>query len=122
MTENIKAVLFWVILLMSDTIGQLLLKMGAVQAASSSWTPNYLLLSGYGFYIISFIVWMQILKNVRLFIALGASSLVYITVAFSSFFFMEEVITFQIIFGTVFIALGVFLLGLGRSADVDDLQ
>ncbi len=115
------AILLWIILVISDTGGQLLLKIGAVEAASSGWIPNLMILSGYGFYIISFFVWMQILKNVRLFIALGASSVVYITVAFSSYFFMDEVITFQIVFGTVFIALGVFLLGLGRSADADDL-
>lgn len=108
---------FWVVLLFSDTMGQLLLKMGAVKAASSGWMPNYLIFSGYGFYVISFIVWMQILKNVRLFIALAASSIMYITIAFGSYLLMGEVITREIILGTVFIAAGVFLLGMGRGAE-----
>ncbi|MBI5587893.1 MAG: hypothetical protein HY889_05950 [Deltaproteobacteria bacterium] len=117
MSRKTTALIFWIILLFADTAGQLLLKMGAVKAASSGWMPNYLIFSGYGFYAVSFLVWMQILKNVRLFIALAASSLMYITIAFGSYFLMGEVITFQIILGTISIAAGVVVLGIGRSAE-----
>ncbi|MBI3755314.1 MAG: transporter [Deltaproteobacteria bacterium] len=109
------AAFYWIVLLISDTAGQLLLKMGAVKASASGWTPNHLIFGGYGFYIISFVVWMQILRKVRLFIALAASSLMYITVAFGSYVFMGEIITAHIILGTFLIAAGVFLLGVGRN-------
>lgn len=114
MAGKFSIILFWIVLLIADTVGQLFLKMGAVQASQSGWIPNYYIALGYGFYIVSFIVWMQILKNVRLFIALAASSLAYITIAFGSYFLMDEVITLQIIIGTFFIAAGVFLLGIGK--------
>lgn len=111
------AIFYWIVLVISDTAGQLLLKIGAVKAASLGWAPNYLIFSGYGFYIISFIVWMQILKKVRLFIALAASSVMYIAIAFAAYFLMEEIITVQTILGTVLIASGVFLLGIGRNSN-----
>lgn len=115
--KRLMAAFFWIVLVFADTAGQLLLKLGAVKASQSGWMPNYLIFSGYGFYILSFIVWMQILKNVRLFIALAASSIMYITIAFGSYLLMGEVITSEIIVGTVLIATGVFILGVGRGAD-----
>lgn len=115
MSGRLSILFFWVALLFADTAGQLLLKMGAVKASQSGWMPNRYIAFGYGFYALSFIVWMQILKNVRLFIALAASSLAYIAVAFGSYFLMGEVITLQVLLGTFFIAAGVFILGVGRG-------
>lgn len=108
-------ILLWFGLLASDTTAQLLLKSGAVKAASTGWMPNFFILSGYGLYIISFLIWMQILKTTRLFIALAASSTLYITIALSSHFLMSEPLSLQVIIGTVLISAGVFLLGWNRN-------
>ena len=108
-------IVLWFVLLSSDTIAQLLLKKGAMSGRESGNVLNYLILGGYSLYIVSFVAWMQILKTTRLFIALSAASVLYITVAYSSHFFMGEVITTNIIIGTVFISLGVFLLGFGKN-------
>jgi len=113
--KSFKVLLFWLILVSSDTIAQLMLKLGAVKSASSGWTPNYLILLGYSFYIVSFIVWMQILKNTRLFIALSATSLLYITIPFASHYYIGETLTHPILIGALFIATGVLVLGLKEN-------
>ena len=113
--KKFKILVFWVILVATDTIAQLLLKLGAVKSALSGWAPNYLIVSGYSLYIVSFIAWMQILKNTRLFIALSATSVLYITIPFASHFFMGEAITFPILIGALFIASGVLVLGLKKN-------
>ncbi len=110
-----KTLFLWPLLVLSDTVAQLLMKQGAVNAASSGWLPNSFILFGYGFYILSFAVWMQVLKSTRLFIALSGSSVVYITVAFGASVLLGERITSQVMMGTVFISLGVFLIGFGRE-------
>lgn len=112
---KIRLALLWIGLIISDTTAQLLLKSGAVKASLTGWMPNYFIMSGYSLYVISFLIWMQILKTTRLFIALAAASVVYITVALSSHFFMNEVITIPIILGTLFVSAGVFLLGWKRA-------
>lgn len=109
--KRIKAVVFWLLLVASDTIAQLLLKLGAVRTASSGWKISYLIFVGYSFYVVSFIAWMQILKTTRLSIALSAASILYITVAIASHFLIGEAITIHIIIGTILISIGVFLLG-----------
>lgn len=116
---KIKIAMLWIILVASDTAAQLLLKSGAVKAASAGWMPNFFIFSGYSLYLVSFLVWMQILKNIRLFIALAASSTVYITVALSSHFLINETITPHVIIGTLLISTGVFLLG--RNRDYQDV-
>ena len=103
------------LLVASDTVAQLLLKLGAVKASSSS-PVNSLILVGYSFYIISFIAWMQILRNTRLFIALSAASILYVTVAFASHFLLGESITLPLLIGTVLIATGVFVLGFRKKS------
>lgn len=111
----LKAVFFWILLISSDTVAQLLLKLGALRVASSGNIFNYLLVLGYGFYFISFIAWMQILKTTRLSIALSAASLLYVTIAFASHFLLGEKITVQLTIGTILISVGVFILGWSES-------
>lgn len=115
MAGRASIIFFWAALLFADTAGQLLLKAGAVRASHSGWTPNLYIALGFGAYAFSFIVWMQILKSVRLFIALAASSLAYIAVAFGSYFLTGEALTAQVLLGTFFIAAGVFILGVGKG-------
>jgi drug/metabolite transporter (DMT)-like permease len=113
--KTFKVLIFWLVLVSSDTVAQLMLKVGAVKTASSGWVPNYLILSGYSLYIVSFVAWMQILKNTRLFIALSAASLLYITIPFASHFYLGETLTPSLLTGALFIAAGVLVLGLREN-------
>lgn len=110
-----KNVALWLTLILSDTTAQLLLKLGAVKAASSGWLPNVFILCGYGCYLVSFAVWMQLLKDTRLFIALSGATIVYVTIAFGSHFILDEELSGQVILGTAFISAGVFLIGWGKE-------
>jgi drug/metabolite transporter (DMT)-like permease len=113
--KKLKTIFFWSLLVASDTAAQLLVKKGAVKISSSGWI-NYLIPLGYSFYIISFIAWMQILRNTRLSIAISAASVLYITVAFGSHFFLGEAVTPQLLIGTGLISIGVFVLSVSESS------
>lgn len=108
--------IFWLVLLASDTSAQVLLKTGSVRTMASGWKLNYLVVCGYSFYILSFVAWMQILKCTRLSIALTASSLLYITVPLASWLLLGEGLPPNVIVGSALITVGVFLLGLKRQA------
>jgi len=105
----------WIILVISDTVAQLLLKKGAVSGKTTGDVLNYLILGGYSLYIVSFIAWMLILKNTRLFIALSTASVLFITVAYASNYYLGEGITPNIIVGTLLISIGVLLLGFKKA-------
>ncbi len=105
----------WPFLILSDTAAQLLMKQGAVKAAASGGIAKPFILCGYGFYLLSFVLWMQLLKETRLFIALSGASIVYITVALASFLVLSEPIGSKVMAGTAFISTGVFLIGIGRE-------
>lgn len=111
----LKTIFFWLLLVSSDTTAQLLVKAGAVNSSWSRWMPHYLIAVGYSFYIISFIAWMQILRNTRLSIALSAASVLYITVAIGSHVFLGESITANTMIGTLLISAGVFVLAWSES-------
>ena len=117
---RMRAYLLWIALVFSDTMAQLTLKMSAIKAASTAWTPNSLMLCAYGFYVLSFFIWMQILKRVRLFIALSAATVVYATIAVSAHFLFGEKITGQVIIGTALIAAGLFILGWKKQRNEDE--
>ena len=101
---------FWIALLTVDTIAQLAIKAGAV-ASVAEHTIDWHLVAGYGCVILSFLLWMQILKSTRLSLALSASSLNYVTVAVAAHFLFGEPLTPMLMTGCALIALGVFLLG-----------
>lgn len=113
--KKLKTIFFWFLLVASDTVAQILVKMGAVRISSPKWMVHPLILIGYSFYILSFIAWMQILKRTRLSIAISAASMLYVTVAFGAHFFLGEPITLSITIGTLLISAGVFLLGWSES-------
>jgi drug/metabolite transporter (DMT)-like permease len=111
----VKNIVWWAILILSDTTAQLFLKQGAVKAASAGWLPNSFILLGYGCYVLSFAVWMQLLKDTRLFIALSGATIVYVTIAFGSHFILGEELSSRVILGTALISAGIFLIGWGRE-------
>ncbi len=113
--ENIKIVLVWVMLLSCDTVAQLLLKIGADKTVNSSMKINLYIIAGYSTLVLSFIAWMQILKYTRLSIAEALTSLLYITIAFTSFFFMKEPITPSIVIGTILITAGVSIISFSEG-------
>lgn len=110
-----KTITLWTILILSDTTAQLLLKVGAVKSASAGWLPNSFILFGYGCYVVSFTVWMQLLKETRLFIALSGATIVYVTIAFSSYFILGEKLSGPVLLGTAIIFSGLLLIGWGRE-------
>ncbi len=113
--KHLIVLFLWLVLVGSDTVSQLLLKKGAVTAASTGDVLNYLIMGGYSLYIVSFMAWMLILKTTRLFIALSTASVLFITVAYASHYYIGESITTNIIIGTVLISFGVLLLGFGKN-------
>ncbi len=117
--KKIKTLFFWILLLTSDTTAQILLKIGADRTRTSDWMVNSFIIIGYSTLIISFIAWMQILKTTRLSIALAISSILYITIAFASYFFMGEPITRPLILGTLLITFGVCILGFNEGKRED---
>ncbi len=113
--NRVKGMVLWTILILSDTTAQLFLKRGAVAAAGAGWALNSFIVIGYSCYIVSFAVWMQLLKNTRLFIALSGATIVYVTIAFGSHFLLGEKLPRQVLLGTAYIAAGIFLIGWGSE-------
>ncbi len=107
----------WSLLILSDTSAQLLMKLGAVHAARAGWVPNAFIVGGYALYGLSFVVWMQLLKETRLFIALSSASVVYVTVAFASALVLGEPVTRQVLAGTILVSAGVFLIAFGGQKE-----
>ena len=113
--KTIKIILLWIIMIAADTAAQTLVKIGAKNSDIMKMKFNYFIILGYSIYIICFITWMQILKSTRLAIALATASLVYVSVAFASHFFLGETITLSIIAGTICISTGVFIIGYNQG-------
>ena len=111
----------WISLIVSDTTAQLLLKKGAMQIDPSNWDLNPFILSGYSLYILSFFLWMQILKTTPLYVALSGASIVFITIALGSYFFLGEPLTIKSLIGTMLVALGVYTVGYSRKSKLSNL-
>jgi drug/metabolite transporter (DMT)-like permease len=111
---KIKYAFFWIALLMTDTAAQLFIKAGAVASVAES-TLDLKVLAGYGCVILSFLLWMQILKSTRLTLALSASSLNYVTVAIAAHYVFGEPLSPTLLLGCALIAVGVFVLGVARQ-------
>lgn len=108
--EKLKALLLWLGLILSETTSQLCLKAGVGESTKTHGISTGILL-GYGFLVLSFVLWMQILKNTRLSLALSATSLVYVTVAVAAHYILGETLPPVLIIGCIFIGAGVFVLG-----------
>jgi len=110
--------LLWVGLISSDTGAQLCLKVGSDHlrhATGFSW----FIAAGYALIFCSFLIWMQILKLMRLSIALSITAILYVTVVTASNWFLGESIDTFVLIGTILIAIGVALQGYNhRSLDV----
>jgi len=114
MSTKIKLLILWIILLATDTGSQLLIKIGAVKISFDDPIQIKVLL-GLSLYLLAFVVWMQILKFMRLSIALSITSLLYITVSASSYFILGEQIKPPLIIATIFVAIGVIILGINEG-------
>ena len=112
--KKILTVIFWVLLLLSDTVSQIIIKTGAADVSTKSWI-NIWVVVGYSMTFLSFIFWMQILRITRLSIALATASLLYISIPFASHFILNEKIQNSLIVGTLFITVGVFILGFNEG-------
>jgi drug/metabolite transporter (DMT)-like permease len=106
----------WTGLLASDTAAQLLIKTGSV-VSHASGRPRPPLILGYSLLVVSFALWMQILRVGRLSIALSTTSLLYITIPIAAHFILKEPLTGHLIAGAFFVGLGVLILGLHEKPD-----
>ncbi|MCW8409214.1 EamA family transporter [Legionella sp. PATHC035] len=104
------AFLLWVSLIISDTVTQLLIKKGALVAVAQDHYVNGYIVAGYATLVISFFIWMSILKTMPLYLALSVSSFVYILIALSSYFILGETLTVKIFIGTLLIGVGVYII------------
>ncbi|KTC79808.1 EamA family transporter [Legionella cherrii] len=104
-------VIIWVLLLSSDTAAQLLFKVAALNFSGGVWLSNYPFFLAYVFELLSFLLWMRIIKDTRLSIALALTAILYITVSLTSYIFFHEQINILQWIGTVLIAAGTCLLG-----------
>ncbi|HYM31136.1 MAG TPA: EamA family transporter [Candidatus Cybelea sp.] len=109
----------WTLLLLSDTGGQLFLKLGSSAVAGlpfgSGWIAHAAtapwVLAGVACYASSFFMWMVILNRTSLSFAFPVTALVYITVLLASWFALGEVIDGWRWTGVAVILFGVFVLG-----------
>lgn len=104
----------WISLILSDTTAQLLLKKGTLEN-DLSFGISPLILAGYSLYIVSFFLWMQILKTTPLYVALSCASLIFITIALGAHFFLGESLTIKSLVGTIFVAIGVYIISYSRE-------
>ncbi|CAM2939809.1 Uncharacterised protein [Legionella steigerwaltii] len=105
-----KAFLLWVSLAISDTVAQLLIKKGAMFGVTHHHYVNSYIFSGYATLVISFLIWMNILKTMPLYLALSVSSFVYILIALSSYYILGETLTAKIFIGTLLIGVGIYVI------------
>ncbi len=110
-----KKALWWITLIVSDTLAQLSFKKGVLEIQHSLWGINCYILIGYALYFLSFLLWMQILKLTKLYVALAASSIVFITISLGAHFFLGEPLANSTLLGTLFVATGVFIVGYGKT-------
>jgi drug/metabolite transporter (DMT)-like permease len=108
-----KVFLLWTALVVSETTAQLLLKLGAgnFNLQTDPYGLDFKIIGGYALYIISFLIWMQILKFTKLYIALAAASVVFITIAIGSHYLLGEPVTFNTLIGTICVSCGIFIIG-----------
>jgi drug/metabolite transporter (DMT)-like permease len=106
-----KVFLLWTTLVVSETTAQLLLKVGASDLQTTTYGLNFKIIGGYALYVISFLIWMQILKFTKLYVALAAASVVFITIAIGSHYLLGEPVTFNTLIGTICVSCGIFIIG-----------
>jgi drug/metabolite transporter (DMT)-like permease len=114
MSNKIKLLILWITLLTIDTSAQLLIKLGSEKISFDDPIQIKVIL-GVSLYLAAFTVWMQILKIMRLSIALAITSLLHITVLAASYFILGEEIKPPLIIATIFIAIGVIILGISEG-------
>ena len=99
------------------TLGQTCAKFGAIKVAEGGSVLNIYILLGYTFLILRGLVWVVILKKMRLSFAYPFISISYVLILAISYYFFDEAVGVNKIIGTVLIMVGVFVTGLGRARD-----
>ncbi len=115
------AFFLWPLLLLSDTGGQLGLKLGSAAVAGHAFGPAWIwaaagsiwVWAALGCYLCSFVLWMLILHRSDLSFAFPITALVYIAVLLACWLFLGEHVGFWRCAGVALIVAGVFLGGRG---------
>jgi len=96
------------------TLGQTSAKYGALKIVDENNILNIYIAFGYAFLILRGLVWVFILKKIKLSFAYPFVSLSYVFILAISYYAFGEVIRINNIIGTLFIVGGVCLMGLGE--------
>jgi len=113
-----KAVLFVLLCAVLISIGQLFLKLGAINLSLTTLTyiyKDYTLLAGIFIYFVSSIVFLYTLRKNDLSLLFPMLATSYVWVLLLSMYFFKEVIKLQQITGILAIVLGVSLIGFGGN-------
>ena len=96
------------------TAGQTFSKLGVEQLKLDNRVINIFIVSGYFLIIFRSLVWIWVLRRVKLSVAYPFISFTYILVLLISFFFFDEPITTKQILGSSLLVLGIFFVGYGE--------
>ncbi len=96
------------------TLGQTLAKYGALKIADGNSVLNIYIILGYACLILRGLVWIFILKKIKLSLAYPFISLSYVFVLVISYYLFGEVVRINNIIGTLFIIGGLSFIGLGE--------
>ncbi len=104
------------------TAGQTLSKLGAQQLNQGSRILNIFLICGYCLLVLRGLVWVVILRNIKLSVAYPAISITYVLILAISYYFFHEPVAAQKIVGALFIVAGVFCIGVGEFGNKNEIK
>ncbi len=99
---------------MMITVGQSLAKFGARQFNQDNQIINVFIISGYFLLVCRGLIWIFILREIKLSVAYPFISITYILILAISHCLFDEPITPQKIIGALFLIGGIFCIGLGE--------
>ncbi|MDR3666760.1 MAG: SMR family transporter [Ignavibacteriaceae bacterium] len=107
-----KKYIFLTLTILTNLVGNHLLKYSARNIARGMWEVDFLLpcISGLLFYFFSAGFYILSLKELPLSLAYPMMSITYVVTIFTSYYLFNEAITLQKITGSIIILLGVYVL------------
>jgi drug/metabolite transporter (DMT)-like permease len=114
-TMNPKSYLLLLATVSCSVTGQIIMKKGTADMANGlkGIVLNPQIMGGGFFYVLAFVFWLNVLKNVPLSIAFPFNSLSYVLILFASRLFLGEALTVPKIIGVAFILVGVVFISRG---------
>ena len=114
--ETSPLTLLWVFVpIVMLATGQTLGKLGALQIAAGAGVVNPPVVAGYALLILRGLIWIFILRKLKLLLAYPLMSLSYIIVLVISSTVFDEIVTRNNVLGSLLIVFGVTMLSLGEA-------